>query len=44
MYAAKVRNGFVPHVRREVATRLKGLQTETRSFINLPEKSARNAL
>ena len=28
----------MPHVRRDVATRLKGLQTETCSFINLPEK------
>jgi DNA ligase D-like protein (predicted ligase) len=38
IYAGKVRNGFVPHVRREVFTRLKELQAETCPFINLPEK------
>jgi hypothetical protein len=27
-FVAKVRNGFVPHVRREVFHRLKGLVTE----------------
>jgi bifunctional non-homologous end joining protein LigD len=37
-YAAKVRNGFVPQVRREVATRLKGLEIKTCPFANLPEK------
>jgi ATP-dependent DNA ligase len=37
LYAAKVRNGFVPLVRREVASRLKGLETETCPFANLPE-------
>jgi DNA ligase D-like protein (predicted ligase) len=30
LYAAKVRNGFVPQVRREVATKFKGLQIDAR--------------
>ena len=38
LYAAKVRNGFVPLVRREVATKFKGLETNTCPFANLPEK------
>jgi DNA ligase D-like protein (predicted ligase) len=38
LYAAKVRNGFVPLVRREVATRFKGLEVDTCPFANLPEK------
>ena len=38
LYAAKVRNGFVPQVRREVASRFKGL-IDTCPFANLPEKS-----
>jgi DNA ligase D-like protein (predicted ligase) len=38
LYAAKVRNGFVPLVRREVATRFKGLEIDTCPFANLPEK------
>jgi len=38
LYAAKVRNGFVPQVRREVAVRLKGLETDSCPFANLPEK------
>lgn len=38
MYAAKVRNGFVPNVRREVFAKLKGLETEICPFANLPEK------
>jgi ATP-dependent DNA ligase len=38
LYAAKVRNGFVPLVRREVASRLKGLEIDTCPFANLPEK------
>jgi len=33
-----VRNGFVPQVRREVASGLKGLEIETCPFANLPEK------
>jgi DNA ligase D-like protein (predicted ligase) len=37
-FVAKVRNGFVPRVRREVFQRLKGLETERCPFVNLPEK------
>ena len=37
-YAAKVRNGFVRHLRREVAARLNGLETNGCPFVNLPEK------
>ena len=38
LYAAKVRNGFVPHTRREVAAKLKGLQIGQCPFANLPER------
>src|SRR6185369_15029500 len=38
LYASKVRNGFVPLVRREVAARLTGLRADTCPFTNLPEK------
>jgi ATP-dependent DNA ligase len=38
LYAAKVRNGFVPQVRREVATKLKGLEINEYPFANLPER------
>jgi len=38
LYAAKVRNGFVPLVRREVASKFKGLEMDTCPFTNLPEK------
>jgi ATP-dependent DNA ligase len=38
LYAAKVRNGFVPLVRREVGTKFKGLGIDTCPFANLPEK------
>ena len=38
LYAAKVRNGFVPLVRREVASKVKGLEIDTCPFANLPEK------
>src|SRR5512146_2438711 len=38
LYAAKVRSGFVPLVRREVASKFKGLETDTCQFANLPEK------
>jgi DNA ligase D-like protein (predicted ligase) len=37
-YAAKVRNGFVPHTRKEVFQHLKGLQADACPFVNLPEK------
>lgn len=38
LYAAKVRNGFVPRLRREVWENLKGLETASCPFTNLPEK------
>ena len=38
LYAAKVRNGFVPRLRREVASQFKGLEIESCPFDNLPEK------
>jgi ATP-dependent DNA ligase len=38
LYAAKVRNGFVPQLRREVGSRFKGLEIDTCPFVNLPEK------
>jgi ATP-dependent DNA ligase len=38
LYAAKVRNGFVPLVRREVASRFQELEIDTCPFANLPEK------
>ena len=37
-YVAKVRNGFVPQVRREVYCKFKGLEIDTCPFANLPEK------
>ncbi len=38
MYAAKVRNGFVPRLRREVSKKLRGLETDACPFANLPER------
>ena len=38
LYAAKVRNGFVAQVRREVASKFKELEIDTCPFVNLPEK------
>lgn len=38
LYAAKVRNSFVPQLRREVAAKFNGLQINTCPFTNLPEK------
>src|SRR6185295_2928832 len=38
LFSAKVRNGFVPRVRREVFKALRDLGTETCPFANLPEK------
>jgi DNA ligase D-like protein (predicted ligase) len=38
LYVAKVRNGFVPQVRREVASKVKGLEIDACPFANLPEK------
>jgi len=37
-YVAKVRNGFVPQVRREIHRKFKGLEIDTCPFVNLPEK------
>jgi len=37
-YVAKVRNGFVPQVRRAIHRKFKGLEIDTWSFVNLPEK------
>ena len=36
LYAAKVRNGFVPQLRREVANRFRGIEADTSPFANLP--------
>ena len=38
IYAAKVRNGFVPRTRRDVAKHLRALETDVCPFANLPEK------
>ncbi len=38
LYTAKVRNGFVPRVRQEVARKIAGLETDICPFGNLPEK------
>jgi bifunctional non-homologous end joining protein LigD len=38
MFASKVRNGFVPRLRRAVCAKLKHLETEACPFGNLPEK------
>ena len=40
-FAGKVRNGFVPHVRRDVMARMKPLETDVCPFANLPEKQRR---
>jgi ATP-dependent DNA ligase len=37
-FVAKVRAGFVPHVRREIFKKLAGFATEKCPFTNLPEK------
>jgi DNA ligase D-like protein (predicted ligase) len=37
-FVSKVRNGFVPHLRREVFQRFKALSNEKCPFANLPEK------
>jgi len=37
-YVGKVRNGFVPQVRREVYRKFEGLEIDTCPFANLPEK------
>jgi DNA ligase D-like protein (predicted ligase) len=38
IYAAKVRNGFVPRLRRDVWQKLNGLEIASCPFTNLPEK------
>ena len=38
MFVSKVRNGFVPRLRREVWAKLKHLETQACPFANLPEK------
>jgi bifunctional non-homologous end joining protein LigD len=38
LYTAKVRNGFVPRVRQEVARKIAGLESDICPFDNLPEK------
>jgi bifunctional non-homologous end joining protein LigD len=38
LYAAKVRNGFVPRTRREVARKFAGLEDDSCPFANLPER------
>jgi bifunctional non-homologous end joining protein LigD len=38
VFAGKVRNGFVPNLRRQVASRFKSLETDQCPFTNLPEK------
>jgi bifunctional non-homologous end joining protein LigD len=42
IFVSKVRNGFVPRLRREVWANLKHLQTDACPFTNLPEKNARS--
>jgi hypothetical protein len=37
-FVAKVRAGFMPHVRRELYQRLRELETPVCPFVNLPEK------
>ena len=37
-YAEKVKNGFVPRLRRDVFKRFSGLETNVCPFVNLPEK------
>jgi bifunctional non-homologous end joining protein LigD len=41
IFIAKIKNGFVPHARRQVAQRFEKLKTTTCPFANLPE--AKNA-
>jgi DNA ligase D-like protein (predicted ligase) len=38
IYVAKVRNGFVPALRKEVLQKLKGLEVKACPFANLPER------
>jgi len=38
LFIAKINNGFVPRVKREITARFKGLETDVCPFANLPEK------
>jgi DNA ligase D-like protein (predicted ligase) len=38
MYVARVRNGFVPALRRQVFERIRGLVSSTMPFVNLPDE------
>lgn len=40
IYASRVRAGFVPATRRQVAAKFKGLQSAKCPFVNLPQKDA----
>jgi ATP-dependent DNA ligase len=42
LFASKVRNGFVPRLRREVWAKLKDLQTDACPFANLPKRNLRS--
>ena len=45
LFVGKIRNGFVPRIRREVSRRFSGLETKQCPFANLPEpKSARRGM
>jgi bifunctional non-homologous end joining protein LigD len=45
MFVAKIRNGFVPRLRREIFEKFRGLETSICPFANLPEpKSARRGI
>jgi ATP-dependent DNA ligase len=45
MFVGKIRNGFVPSVKADVARRFKGLETSVCPFANLPEpKNARRGM
>jgi len=45
MFVGKLRNGFVPRVKADVAKRFKGLETTVCPFANLPEpKNARRGM
>jgi ATP-dependent DNA ligase len=45
LFVGKIRNGFVPSVKADVAKRFKGLETSVCPFANLPEpKNARRRM
>ena len=41
VFATNLRNGFVPHLRREVASKFEELEIDTCTFANLPERTSR---